>query len=239
MVIMRTALATALVVLAFGCAANSRAQTGSSPAQTGGPVRLVLRTMTSGGIAGLGGPGSQPDFSLYADGTAISRNLTEYHLTPQAYKRLVRSADDAGLATPRTIDNPRMADALYTVITFVTGGRARTTKVIQGSGGPVADFLSRLDPGSWPPSDLATAPHPYRPALVAVLATPAEGTGPAWPYSSLASGTRVGTRTCTVLPAGKAARTAAQPLWRDHGQTFRVSVRPLLPDETSCFALTR
>jgi hypothetical protein len=205
--------------------------------------------MTSGGIAGLGGPGTLPDFSLYGDGRAITGGAhpTEYHLTAQALRRLVSDASKAGLATPRTADNPNVSDAMYEVITFVTGGRARTTKVIQGGGradDPAAKFLPRLVPANWPRSDQTGDPRPYRPKRVAVLAvaTPGDGSGTKWPLKPLASGTRVGGRTCTLLTGGdvaKAERLAGRPEWQDHGQSFRVTIRPLLPDERDCGALSR
>lgn len=251
---MKTAVATALTglaLLASGCAGDSQAQAGDSTSPSlGAADALVLRTMTSGGIAGLGGPGTMPDFSLYGDGRAITGGAhpMEYHLTPQALQRLVSDASKAGLATPRTADNPNVADAMYKVITFVTGGRARTTKVIQGGGradDPAAKFLPRLVPASWPRGDQSADPKPYHPARVAVLAASSPSTGgtaPKWPLKPLASGARVGMRTCTVLTGGdvaKAQRLAARPQWRDHGKMFRVSVRPLLPDERDCTTLAR
>jgi hypothetical protein len=211
----------------------------SSSAPTG--HGLVLRTRTTGGIAGVGGPGSRPDFSLYADGRAIAgRALTEYHLTPDALRRLVSDASKAGLATPHTVDDPKIADAMYTVVTFVTGGRPRTSKIIQGGDG--SGFLRRLDPATWPRGDMTADPAPYRPAKVAVLAVATEGTGHRWPLPPLSSRIRVGTGGCTVYEgadAAKATRTATPgSLWRDGGHTYRVTVRPLLPDESGCAALT-
>ncbi|MCW2944297.1 MAG: putative secreted protein [Actinoallomurus sp.] len=250
---MKTAVAAAfasVALLVCGCAGSSRAQDGhSTPAapSTGTGDALVLRIRTSGGIAGLGGPGSLPDFSLYGDGRAIAggRQLTEYHLTPQVLQRLVSAASEAGLATPRTADDPRVADAMYKVITFVTGGRPRTTKIIQAGGGgdPAEKFLERLDPATWPRSDLTADPQPYRPARLAALATSVNGAGPAWPFKPLASGARVGTQSCTVLTGADVAKAeqvaAHRTQWRDRGQTFRVTIRPLLPDEPGCTALTR
>lgn len=247
----RTAAAAALsgvALLASGCAGDSQAQVDDSTSPNLGTANaLVLRTMTSGGIAGLGAPGTLPDFSLYGDGRAITGgpHPTEYHLTQQALRRLVADAFTAGLATPRTADNRNVADAMYKVITFVTGGRARTTKIIQGGGradDPAARFLPRLVPANWPRGDQAGEPKAYRPKRVAVLAfaAPGESTAAKWPLKPLASGTRVGGRTCTVLTGGdvaKAERLAGRPEWRDHGQSFRVTIRPLLPDEPDCAAL--
>jgi hypothetical protein len=252
MVMMKTAVAlglTGLALLASGCAGDSQAQVGDSVSPSlGAADALVLRTMTTGGIAGLGGPGTMPEFSLYGDGRAITGGTlpTEYRLTPQALRRLVSAAAEAGLAKPRTVDNPRVADAMYKVITFVTGGRARTTKVIQGGGrtdDPAAKFLTRLAPASWPRGDQASAPRPYHPSRVAVLAVASPGgTGPKWPFRPLDTGTRVGTRSCTVLSGGdvaKVQRAATRSQWRDGGRTYRVTIRPLLPDERDCAALNR
>jgi len=248
---MRTAVAAALsgvALLASGCAGDSQAQVDDSTSPSlGSGDALVLRTVTSGGIAGLGGPGTLPDFSLYGDGRAITGGThpMEYHLTRQALHRLVADASKAGLATPRTADNPRIADAMYKVITFVTGGRARTTKIIQGGGRAddrAASFLPRLVPANWPRGDQAADPRAYRPKRVAVLAfaSPGEGTAAKWPLRPLTPGTPVGGRTCTLLTGAdvaKAERLAGRSAWQDHGRTFRVAIRPLLPDEPDCAAL--
>lgn len=256
---MKTAVATALTglaLLASGCAGDSSAQVGdptspsrdSTSSSLGSAGSLVLRTVTSGGIAGLGGPGTMPDFSLYGDGRAITGGAhpMEYHLTWQALKRLVAEAQKAGLSTSRTADNPRVADAMYKVITFMTSGRAHVTKIIQGGGrpgDPAAKFLPRLVPSNWPRGDQSADPKPYRPARVAVLAVAVPGTGgnaPGWPLKPLASGTHVGTRTCTTLSgadAAKAQRMAGRPEWRDRDHLYRVTVRPLLPDERDCGTL--
>lgn len=249
----RTAVGAALggfALLVSGCAGESQAQAGDSASPSlGAPDALVLRTATTGGIAGLGAPGALPDFSLYGDGRAITGGThpTEYHLTARALRRLVAEAGRAGLATPRTVDDPNIADATYKVITFVTGGRPRTTKIIQEggpAGDPAARFLSRLVPANWPRGDQSRAPGAYRPARVAVLAAevPGGSAGAAWPLQPLTDGARVGTRTCTVLTGGdvvRAERLTARLEWRDHGRTFRVAVRPLLPDERDCTSLAR
>jgi hypothetical protein len=43
----------------------------------------------------------------------------------------------------------------------------------------------------------------------------------------------------TGRDVAKVQRLAVRPDWRDRGQTFRVTVRPLLPDERDCAALNR
>jgi hypothetical protein len=249
---MRNAVGATLSGVALfvsGCAGDSQAQVGDSTSPSlGSADALVLRTMTTGGFAGLGGPGTLPDFSLYGDGRAVTggRQPTEYRLTSQALRRLVTDASKAGLATPRTVDDPNISDATYKVITFVTGGRARTTKVVQEGGradDPAKKFLARLVPANWPRGDQASAPLPYRPSRVAVLAVASPGSGPKWPYGPLTSGTRVGTSGCTVLTgadATKAQRMAtARTQWNDRGKSFRVRIRPLLPDERDCAVLNR
>lgn len=235
-------------LLSAACSGRSDAVDHSTPAPPASPAAgadLVLRTRTTGGIAGFGGPGSLPDFSLYRDGLAIAGNRSpvEYHLTPAAVRRLVAAASGAGLGHRHDVTDPQLTDAIYKVITFVTGGRAVTSKIVQpGGGSRIGAFLDRLDPARWPHSDLTAAPRPYHPQRLAVLAVPvADGSGPAWPLGPLAAGTPVGTRTCTVLTGGdmtQAERLAAKgDRWTDHGRTYRVTLRPLLPDESGCAAL--
>jgi hypothetical protein len=232
---------TGIALLAAGCGTAPSAETNAPPTPAPTGHGLILRTRTTGGIAGLGGPGSRPDFSLYADGRAIAgRTLTEYHLTPDALRRLISDASKAGLATPHTVDDPRIADATYTVVTFVTGGRPRTSKIVQG--GDRSGILRRFDPTTWPRGDMTTDPVPYRPAKVAVLAVATSGTGRTWPLPPLSSRIRVGTSGCTVYEGADAAKATRLvtpgTLWRDHGHTYRVTVRPLLPDESGCAALS-
>lgn len=244
-------VACASAALVAACSGRSEAKLDPSPAPSSvapGPG-LVLRASTSGGIAGLGGPGSLPDFSLYADGRAITGSgwPTEYRLTPQAAHRIVTAAQDAGLATPRTAESPHMTDALYKVVTFVVRGRPRTTKLVEPvTDGKTAALLARLDPATWPRGDLAAGPRPYRPVRVAALAFPGSATGsPRWPFTvPLGAGTPVGTRTCTLLTGADARKVIAlSPRvgrwsdWADHGRSYRVMLRPLLPDEANCSAL--
>lgn len=249
---MRTVVGAGLsgiALLVSGCAGDSQAQVDETPS-LGSARALVLRTVVTGGIGGLGGPGAMPGFSLYGDGTAIAGRTqpTEYRLTTQALRRLVAAASEARLGTPRTVDNPNIADATYTVITFVTGGRARVTKIINEghADDPAKGFLRRLDPATWPRGDQTTDPRPYHPRRVAVLSYPAANTGtdpaPKWPLRPLTTGTHVGAATCSVLTGADVARVeraAERPVWQDHGRSFHVGVRLLLPDEPNCAALNR
>ncbi|PRX04744.1 UNVERIFIED_ORG: hypothetical protein CLV66_1067 [Actinomadura viridilutea] len=231
--------------------APSARQTDRAPAE-----RLVLRWRRTGGIAGLGGPGALPDFSLYADGRAVfaqgahAQTATEYRLTPDALRRLLDEARAAGLARSRTrAPRQQVADAFIVEITM---GGARTRIVHpEGVDDPAVRFLDRLHPPSWAASDQAGPSRPYRPARVAVLAgrvgadTGAHGVR-AWPLAPLGRGERAAGRLCTVLTgrdAATAARLAAQnrfdTAWRSDGRLYAVRFRPLLPDEETCADLAR
>jgi hypothetical protein len=233
-----------------------------SPAGQDGP-RLVLRGQISGGIAGRGGPGTLPEFSLYDDGSAIAPGdglsgwvrPTEYRLTPAALKRLVDEANAAGLNRSRTVDRTGVADATYLTLTFRAGGGTATTRVIEvgTEHDPAELFWNRLRPQGtgigFPKTDLVSAPGAYRPARLAVLATKTgqdTGERPAnWPLAPLDRGEHVGGGLCTLL-TGHEVDTAIKLLsaagpatrWRSAGGTYVLRPRPLLPDERGCGALS-
>ncbi len=210
----------------------------SSPAKdTPAGEQLVLRRRQTGGIAGIGGPGSVPDFSLYSTGRAVAlagSELTEYRLKPDALRRLLDEARAAGLDRSHTVGSDRIADAMVTVVTM--GGA--TTRVIQpeSQAGPEARFLKRLDPAGWPASDQAAKPAPYRPAKTAVLAGEAAGTGTVrtWPLEPLGDGVPVAGAVCTLAPSAKVPDAKPGTAWRSEGKTYSVRLRPLLPGESSC-----
>jgi hypothetical protein len=251
---------------------RSRPTTTISRPASGGPAdstptgarRLVLRAWITGGIAGRGGPGALPEFSLYDDASAIApkgggfggpAQPMEYRLTGAALQRLIDEAHVAGLARSRTVERSGVADATYLTLTFQVGGRTATTRIIQveTENDPAERFWSRLhaqgNPGAigFAPSDLAGGPAPYRPARLAVLAANlgqgSSGTTKDWPFRPLGNGDRVGGWSCTVLTgadqdsATKILATSPDVLWRSGGQTYRVLPRPLLPDESGCRAL--
>lgn len=157
----------------------------SSASATAAPAadETILRTRLTGGLAGLGGPGTVPDFSLYADGRAIvpdaaagaepgagAGGLREHRLTPAALRRLLQDARAAGLDRSRTLDQPGVADAFTLEITF---GSARTRIVMAGSGetDPAVRFSrERLNPANWAAADLAGAARPYEVQRLAALA---------------------------------------------------------------------
>ncbi|WP_433477585.1 hypothetical protein ACQPZP_11300 [Spirillospora sp. CA-142024] len=212
----------------------------SSPAKdspTG--EKLVLRWRKTGGIAGLGRPGSLPEFSLYSTGRAVAASQnpqgkpTEYRLKPDAVRRLLDEARAAGLDRSHTVGSGEIADAITTVVTM---GDA-TTRVVQpeSQAGPEARFLKRLDPAGWSASDQAAEPRPYTPAKTAVLAGPATGgTVKNWPLEPLGKGAQVGAAVCTLAHPKKVPATGGEVAWRSEGKTYSVRLRPLLPGESSC-----
>ncbi|NKZ04691.1 hypothetical protein [Actinomadura latina] len=217
---------------------SASASTTPSPAKdTPAGEHLVLRRRTTGGIAGIGGPGSVPDFSLYSTGRAVSASqgaLTEYHLKPGALQRLLAEARAAGLGRSHTVGSDRIADALVTVVTM--GGA--TTRIIQpeSQAGREARFLKKLDPAGWPASDQSAKPEPYTPEKTAVLAgeSAATGTAEKWPLEPLGDGVRVAGAICTLAPSAKVPDTRQVTAWRSEGKNYSVRLRPLLPGESSC-----
>ncbi|MQY03403.1 hypothetical protein ACRB68_14450 [Actinomadura sp. RB68] len=205
---------------------------------------LVLRWRMTGGIAGLGGPGTMPEFSLYGDGRAVAGGK-EYRLRPEALRRLLADARAAGLARPRSVDSPEVSDALVLQIRF----QGATTKVAQPNehgGLPAVRFWKRLDPRGWPASDQAAPARAYTPARLAVLTgelADQSAYGRPWPYAPLGKGVPAAGGRCTVLTgkdAGAAQRLAGQgDRWRSEGKVYSVRLRPLLPDESTCADLTR
>lgn len=213
----------------------------SSPAKDGpAGERLVLRWRRTGGIAGIGGPGSVPEFSLYSTGRAVAASrgvageLTEYRLKPDALRRLLAEARAAGLDRSHTVGSDRIADAIITVVTM--GGA--TTRIIQpeSQAGPEGRFLKKLDPAGWAASDQSAKPEPYTPKRTAVLAgeTTTGGTAEEWPLEPLGDGVRVAGAICTLAPPAKVPATKPGATWRSEGKTYSVRLRPLLPAESSC-----
>jgi hypothetical protein len=200
--------------------------------------RLVLRMRQTGGIAGMGGPGGLPDFSLYSTGRALvaaQGRLTEYRLKPAALNRLLGEARAAGLGRSHTVSAGRVADAITLEFTM---GDAHT-KIVQPESqpDPAVRFRARLDPGTWPASDLASGRAPYKPSEVAVLASKgavADGPVRTWPLAPLGKGAQVGAGVCTLAAPAKVPATSPSTAWRSAGKTYTVRLRPLLPDEHTC-----
>ncbi|WUH97163.1 hypothetical protein OHR68_26955 [Spirillospora sp. NBC_00431] len=209
--------------------------------------KLVLRWRQTGGIAGLGGPGSVPEFSLYSTGRAIvspgpagprQGELTEYRLKPEALQRLLDGARDAGLHRSHTIGSDQVMDAIIIVVTL---GDATTRLMQPGSeGSREAAFVKRLDPKGWPASDQAASPKPYTPAKTAVLAgvTSGGGTVKKWPLGPLGEGRQAAGAICTLAPSRKVPAAEPDVTWRSEGKTYSVRLRPLLPAESTCHDIT-
>ncbi|MEV4252908.1 hypothetical protein AB0J52_07030 [Spirillospora sp. NPDC049652] len=224
------------------------------PAGQGGDG-LVLRWRMTGGMAGRGGPWTVPDFSLYADGTAIvpgkgpKAQLQRYHLKQPVFQQLVAEARKAGLERSRKIgSDERIADAMVLKIWMYS---AQTDVVMpEQHHVPATAVWKKLQPDQWPAGDQQSPPDVYLPERVAVSAfpngdTPAPSGTVAWPLSPLGKGTKLRQGSfCTVYSGANATRVrklAAQtPLgasFSSGGQVFSVQIRPLLPDEKSCAAL--
>ncbi|NDU77561.1 hypothetical protein GWI34_33820 [Actinomadura sp. DSM 109109] len=213
----------------------------SPPGAPNGGEQLVLRWRSTGGIGGLGRPGSLPDFSLYSSGRAVvsaQGGPAEYRLKPEALRHLLDEARAAGLARSHTVGSGGVADAITVVVAM--GGA--TTRIVQpeAQAGPEGRFLKRLDPAAWPASDLGGKPRPYKPRKTAVLAGPPTGgsTVKPWPLAPLGKGVPVGGAICTVAPAAKAPSARPDTTWRSGGKTYSVRLRPLLPTESTCQDIT-
>ncbi|HEU5026085.1 MAG TPA: hypothetical protein VFV01_14295 [Spirillospora sp.] len=199
---------------------------------------LVLRMRKTGGIAGLGGPGGLPDFSLYSTGRALvasQAKVTEYRLTPAARDRLLSEARAAGLGRSHTVPAGQVSDAI--VLKFTMDGAHSEIAEPGVRPDPATAFQARLDPARWPKADLASGPRPYKPSRVAVLASQgavADGPVRTWPLAPLGKGTQVGAAVCTVAASGKVPATSPGTAWRSAGTTYTVRLRPLLPDEHAC-----
>ncbi|TDB92196.1 hypothetical protein E1266_25115 [Actinomadura sp. 7K534] len=207
--------------------------------------RLVLRWRKTGGLAGIGGPGSVPEFSLYSSGRAIvaaerpdsrppDRELTQYRLKPQALQRLLDGARAAGFDRSHTVGSDQIADAVVTVVTM---GDAKTRIIEPGwPGSRESLFLKQLAPEGWPADDQSAPPEPYTPQRTAVLAGEITGDGTArpWPLGPLGDGVPAAGAICTLAPSAKVPETRPGTAWRSGGTTYSVRLRPLLPAEDSC-----
>ena len=241
----------AALVLAAGCAA--------APEPGRGDAAVLLADQRRGM-----GPASDrydaPDFVLYADGRAIVAEpgdddlprLVEYHLTRDRVRALFEEADDAGLFDDADYAlDEEVPDAGSLVLVLRTAEREHVAKIVlpdpddSGARGDAAAFAGSLRPADWAASDFTAPSAPYRPGRVAVVyetgSTTTETPRP-WPLT----GPDTIEPGCAVLTGAAATRAqelgeTEQPgvLWRHGEVTFRVKVRPLLPDEADCPAAER
>ena len=191
-------------------------------------------------------------------------NLQEHRIDPGVVQGLVDRALSAGVADTSDLGSPPIADAASTRITVVTASHtyvrdayALTETPSSGETGlteaqrTARTKLSHLvDALTGPPADGGTSTS-YTPSAVAALATPwldpQDGLtqpdmpwpGPALPgepmggLPDLSCVTVSGDPLQAVLAAAGSAN-AATPWVTSDGSRWTVSLRPLLPDESSC-----
>ena len=181
---------------------------------------------------------------------------------------LVTEAVAAGVRTGTDVGQPAVADAPATRFFVVSGGQEQSVSVpALGEAAPddprltpaQRDARARLNAFAGKLRDLAAAPgaKPYRAERVAALAEPwsapddgLPGTpspvawpGPPLPGAPLAPGVKRGCVTATGEQAAAvlaAAATAKQNTpWTSGAEKYRVTFRPLLPDETGCADLKK
>jgi hypothetical protein len=256
---MALTLIASMLLSACGTAASPAAS--SAPAPTtrktdpASADTLVLRWRLTGGIAGIGGNGTPPDFSLYGDGRAIAPekgtpgSLREYRLKSGVVRRLTDDARAAGLDNPRRLNAPGgVVDALTLEITF---GSAQTFIMYpEARDDPAVRLWKRLDPTRWAAGEQAAPARPYVPERMAVLAEPAPpggngGRATPWPLTPLDRGVERPAGRCVIVSgrdataATRLSRTATpQTRWRSGDKVHLAQFRPLLPDEHTCEDIT-
>jgi hypothetical protein len=227
---------------------------------------LVLRIRFSEGMtASIGDP--VPAISVYGDGRVLTTaaDLTrspprsfvkDQRLTRAAYRRVYRDAHLAGLTKSRTFSEDETTfDAGPTRVTLLAGGRRQESTVAPGAGGPRVWLIERLAEHlrSLPRGDLSRPWGSYRPARLAIISALApesasEGPTPVppWPLGPLgppSAGRRAACVVVTGADADAAARLVGSAPWERqwrHGPTrYQVRIRPMLPDEKDCAAVTR
>ncbi|MCW3816670.1 hypothetical protein ONA91_19680 [Micromonospora sp. DR5-3] len=237
-------LALLAVLAAAATTAGCAGRGGGEPEPPTGGEALVLRLSELPGMLAPGGAAAvPPSFSLFGDGRLISvaagpsggwPQLREDRVPPDGVRDLFRDA--AALPDHAAVDGP---DA--PVVRVVVGA----------TGGPRTVTLPRSDPAAARlraalAGYAAGSLVPYRPAAVAIVATPADPTEPArpWPLPTLAGEPLTGTgagASCLVLRGAdletvrrETATAGAETRWRSAGRVWQVAPRPLLPDETGC-----
>lgn len=248
---------TALLTGCGSKAAGVDDPTTATPLPSGqGGDQLVLRWRMIGGIAGMGGPWTVPDFSLYADGTAIvpggpgkASQPRRYHLKQAVVQRLISEAKQADLQRSKKLGSGSgIADANSLAIWM---GSARTDIVMpEQVHVPATAVWKKLRPEQWSKDDQQSPPDVYKPESVAVSAMdtgehPAPPGAVPWPLSALTKGRQLTHGgLCTIYTGADAVRVrdlASKSVlgtrFSSGGKVFTVRVRPLLPDEKSCDAL--
>jgi hypothetical protein len=158
---------------------------------------------------------------------AVQR-ATEHTLDAERYRYVYRLAHRAGLARDQYLrSGPPPIDGSLLVVTLRSGGRTYTTKAVTD----LDEFRRTLR------ALVADARAvPYRPAGYAALVTGGFGSEEAQPWpgeADLSAGTDTYIGTCTVIGSAppEATRTAQ---WHSGGHRLWVTLRPLLPYESTC-----
>jgi hypothetical protein len=194
-------------------------------------------------------------------------NLQVTTITPEQVTALAREAQEAGVRTGSDLGQPGVADAPNTRIDVVVGGTTQSVSVMalreaqendprltpeqRAARAKLAAFADKLrDYG------IGGKSQPYAAAKVAALAqpyvrkddglpgefTPLAWPGPALPGEKLNPNVKTG---CVVAdgPAVLAAVTAGkanqQTPWTSGTEQYRITFRPLLPDENGCADLRK
>jgi hypothetical protein len=226
-----------------------------SPSATAGRLPLISvyadgRVLTEGPVA-----------AIYP-GPALP-NLHEHRIDPGTVQALVDRALAAGVADTSDLGSPPIADATSTRITVVTASHtyvrdayALTETQSEETGLTDAQRTARtklshlVDALTGPPADGGNSTS-YTPSAVAALATPwldpQDGLtqpdmpwpGPALPGEPMGglpdlSCVTVSGDPLQALLAAAGSANAATPWVTSDGSRWTVSLRPLLPDESSC-----
>ena len=188
--------------------------------------------------------------------------LLQRHVDEAGIQAILEAARDAGLFSDKTYDDQMVSDATTTVFTVNADGASYTTSVYAHGFGDASgpDRAARADLlafdtslgtlSSWLPEGSVGPEQTYEPEAVRLFVGPAQRDAELpqspvpWPLpepldrfgtptdGGMRCGMVDGTELETILP-DLAASTLLTP-WEDHGETFQVLPRPLLPDETGC-----
>lgn len=261
-----------LLALVGGCASGPR------PAYPDNAVALRVEISSSG--SALSNTLRVPELSVYYDGSVLTEaahhpgdpypaipTVLRRHISRADVDRLVHMARAAGVGTAPDLRMLPISDGADTIFTLHDTAGVATTPVYEL--GAVDDFPSvtreqrdaraklealykalgdlpaTLGPGA------VSAPQPYSPQGVAVLATPwntdeqfpDQHPDIAWPGPPL-PGPRLQYLNCLTVTGADLARvlplagsTTGATAWVSAGTRWAVGFRPLLPDESSCTTL--
>jgi hypothetical protein len=191
-------------------------------------------------------------------------NIQQRRIPTADVALLVRKALDAGVGSGADFGRPSVTDMPNTRFTVTTGEgvrrsevyglqmvEERANRVLTDAQRAARDKLRALVDELQNPPTATGEPEPYPVSILAALATeyqnPADlpspppavaWPGPALPGEKLGPGNTIGCVTVTgdaakTIQATAATANAATP-WTSGGKTWRLQLRPLLPDESGC-----